>query len=284
MKSFRKIFRNALVPALVLPLMIASCKKNDDTDTDTNSARNESTVESYFNELNDITDQVAKTGTASGFRLAEDNATLLSSCATITFDTSSIVSASNPDTMIVDFGTGCIGGDGRTRAGKIIVSSTGRYFDQGTIITIVPDGYSVNGNAISGSRVVTNTGNNSNGQPTFSVDVNGTVVLANNGGTITWTASRTRTWTEGYTTPLLFADDVISVTGSSNGTKANGTSWTSVINSPLVHKRSCRQIVSGNQTVTPSNRPARTIDFGDGDCDNTATVTINGNTYTITIN
>lgn len=284
MKNFRKNLIAGTFAALALPLLIASCNKKDDVDSDTKAAKNENTVERYYIELNDIADQVARTGSASGFKVTEDQGTLLSSCAVITFDTSSAVSAANPDTIIVDFGTGCIGNDGRSRSGKIIVSTTGRYFETGTVVTITPENFFVNGNSIAGSRVVTNTGLNGNQQPTFSVVVNGTVVLANNGGTLTWSANRTRTWISGYNTPLLFADDEISVTGNSNGTTASGGSWSTVITSPLVHKRSCREIVSGSKTVTPASRPARIVDYGNGTCDNTVNVTINGNTYTITIN
>jgi hypothetical protein len=93
-----------------------------------------------------------------------------------------------------------------------------------------------------------------------------------------------RTWLEGFNTPGIFADDVFSITGASNGTKVNGDSWTSVINTPLMFKRVCRQFVSGTRTVSPENRPERLIDYGTGACDNTATVTINGNVYTITVN
>ena len=269
---------------LALPLLITSCNKKDDIDSDTNTAKSESSVEQYYTEINDISDQVSRTGNTSGFKVTEDQATLLSSCSVITFDTSSLVSVSNPDTTIIDFGTGCIGNDGKSRSGKIIISSTGRYFDQGTVVTITPQNYFVNGNGVSGSRVVTNTGNNSSGQPTFTVQVNGTVTLANSGGTITWSASRIRTWIVGYDTPLLFADDEISVTGSSNGTNASAENWTCLINTLLVHKRSCREIVSGSKTVTPSSRPERLINYGNGECDDTFEVIINGNTYTITIN
>ena len=284
MKTIKKNGFAGFFAAIALSMLVISCNKKDDVDSDTNTAKNENTVEKYYIELNDIADQVAKTGSASGFKVTEDQGALLSSCAVITIDTSSAVSATNPDTIIIDFGTGCIGSDGRSRSGKIIISTTGRYFDDGTIVTITPQNYFVNGNGVSGSRVVTNTGLNSSGQPTFSVEVNGTVVLADNGGTITWSATRIRTWTAGYNTPLLFADDEISVTGSSNGTTASGGSWSCGITSPLVHKRSCRQIVSGSKTVMPASRPARIVDYGNGSCDNSVDVTINGNTYTITIN
>ena len=264
-----------------LLISLSSCRK-EQLDNDTNAAKYESSVELYFNETNDIADQVAKTG-STGLRLAEADG-LLSDCATITTDTSSGVSASNPDTIVIDFGTGCVGNDGKTRAGKLVVSMTGAYFSTGTVITITPDGYSVNGNVLSGYRRLTNAGNNEQGQPVFNVEVVASMTLASNGGEITWTANRTRTWLEGFNTPGVFADDVFSITGSSNGTKVSGDTWTSAITSALTFKRACRQFVSGTRTVTPSNRPERLIDYGNGTCDNTATVTINGNTYTITVN
>ena len=281
MKIIKKNIIAVIFAVLALPLLISSCKK-DDIDSDTNTAKSESSIEQYYTEINDISDQVSRTGNTSGFKVTEQVA-FLSSCSVITFDTSSLVSVNNPDTTIIDFGTGCIGNDGKSRSGKIIISSTGRYFDQGTVVTITPQNYFVNGNGVSGSRVVTNTGNNSSGQPTFTVQVNGTVTLSS-GEIITWSASRIRTWIVGYDTPLLFADDEISVTGSSNGTNVNGENWTCLINTPLVHKRSCREIVSGSKTVTPSSRPVRLINYGNGECDDTFEVTINGNTYTITIN
>jgi hypothetical protein len=283
MKILKINLNHTLLLAAAFSLVLNSCNKKDDIDNDTAAAKNESVAEKTFNEVNDIADQASKTGNLNGFKIDGTDGILASDCAIITIDTSSFVSASNPDTVIIDFGTGCVGNDGKNRSGKIIVSATGRYRDVGTIITMTPVNYIVNGNAISGYRRVTNSGLNASNQPIFQIEVNGTIVLANDGGTITWTANRTRVWTEGFNTPLIFNDDVFSVTGGSNGTKASGTTWTNVINTPLVHKRSCHQIVSGTMTVTPSNKPVRTIDFGTGACDSQATVTINGNTYTIVV-
>jgi hypothetical protein len=46
----------------------------------------------------------------------------------------------------------------------------------------------------------------------------------------------------------------------------------------------CRKhFVSGIFNHTPENKPTRTIDFGDGACDDIATVTVNGKTYTVTL-
>jgi len=281
MESTKLSVRISMLLAIVILVNLNACRKKDDGDTDTSASKNESIAERYFNEVQDISDQAAKTGDLSTFKLSSNEGMLLSDCAVVTFDTLGNVSANNPDTIIIDFGTSCLCNDNKTRSGKIIISSTGRYRNEGSVITITPDNYFVNNNQILGTRIVTNTGNNSLGQPTFSVQVNGTIILANNEGTITWNATRTRTWTEGYNT-LIFADDVYSISGSGSGTKVNGQTWTSLITTPLVHKRLCHQIVSGVLQVTPSNKPIRTIDFGQGSCDNSLTVLINGNTYTVT--
>lgn len=281
MKTTLSFSRILLLLAITSLVNLSACRKKDDLDNDTSSSKNENTAERYFNEVQDIADQAAKTGDLSTFKLSSNEGMLLSNCAVITFDTLENVSVSNPDTIIIDFGTSCLCNDNKTRSGKIIISSTGRYRNEGSIITITPENYFVNGNQILGSRIVTNTGNNALGQPTFNVLVNGTIILANNEGTITWNATRQRTWIQGNNT-LIFSDDVYSITGGSSGTKVNGQTWTSIITSPLVHKRICHQIVSGVLQVTPSNKPIRTIDFGQGNCDNTLTVSINGNSYTIT--
>jgi hypothetical protein len=263
-------------------LSFHSCKKDSDDD-DTNAAKYEATSELYFNEMNDLSDQVADKGNLSGFKTEEDQAQLLEDCALITIDTSVNVSESNPDTLIIDFGNGCAGSDGKTRAGRIVISATGKYRNPGTVVIIRSDNYSVDGNRVSGYRKITNTGPNSSGQPTASVEVDGSVELVNNGGTITWKANRFWTWTTGYTTKLILADDEVTLSGNSSGTGPNGGSWTTTINTPLLYKRICHQVVSGTLTITPASKPERFVDFGQGLCDGTIKVTINNKTYTIQV-
>lgn len=270
---------NQTLSALLLTVIVIlapACKKDDEKDTDTNSARYDALAQAAFNDLADVADQAVGKGNLNGFRIAAGDETL-ADCATVTLDTST-----SPKTCTVDFGTGCTGNDGKVRAGKIIITFTGPYKAAGTVITITPDNYSVNGNVVSGQKTITNNGVNSSGFLSYTVVVNGQINLANNAGTITWQANRTREFIEGAGT-IIFADDVYRISGTSSGTKVNGASWTSEITSPLIRKISCHQFVSGVLVITPSDKPQRTIDFGSGNCDNTATVTINGNTFTITI-
>lgn len=259
-------------------LLFAACNR-EKPDRDTRFTQQEAIAERLFDELNSLVDEAATTGNLSNFKLEGGELMLTSGCATVSRDTTA-----TPKTVTIDFGTGCTGNDGRTRSGKIIASYTGPYRQEGTVITISTENYFVQGHQIIGNPVrrVENIGPNADGHPVFQIDVTGEVIFANNSGSINWTANRTRTWTAGFNTFIL-ADDRYSISGSANGSNSAGVQWSALITEPLIVNMAlgCRQIVSGKKVVTPTNRPERTIDYGNGACDNTFTVTINGNTYTV---
>lgn len=184
-------------------------------------------------------------------------------------------------TVTIDYGTtNCECNDGKTRRGKVITTLTGPYFAVGTVKTHTTVDYYVNDNKIDGTKTVTNMGLNSLGQPYFNVAVNGTVTLST-GEIIAYTATRVRTMTAGYSTPLIHLDNEFDITGSASATISNGSGYTSVITNPLHKKIGCGKFVSGTINFTPTNKPVRVIDYGNGACDETFTVTINGITYTI---
>ena len=105
-----------------------------------------------------------------------------------------------PKTLTIDFGTvNCTGDDGRARRGKIIAVYTGRYREEGTSITVTPEDFYIDDHHLQGSRVVTNLGNNSEGQLHYSVEQQGTLTTPD-GDVITREASHVRTWVEGQNT------------------------------------------------------------------------------------
>jgi len=271
-----KHLKTSLAGAILLTLVIAGCRKEKKVDNDTTVATDNNLAEIGFNELTNITDAAANGYlNSTGYKSSWD--TTILGCATVIIDT-----VSSPRQIIVDYGsTNCTCGDGRQRRGKIITTFTGRYRDAGTVITHTFDNYFVNNNQILGTKTVTNMGNNSSGHPYFNISVSGSVIKAT-GGTITWSSTRVREWIAGYDTYIL-ADDVYLITGSGSGTNASGTNFTVTITSALRIELSCPRIVSGVLDITPSGKPTRTLNYGSGACDNQATVTINGNTYNITL-
>ena len=193
----------------------------------------------------------------------------------------SIDTLSSPKSVTIDWGnTNCDCNDGKQRRGKIITTFTGKYRDVGTVITHTPVNYYVNDNKIEGTRTVTNMGLNASNQPYFNVSIDGVVTMST-GEVFTYTSTRVRTWTNGSSTLLTFLDDEYDITGSATATSTSGNGYTATITSPLHIKVGCAFITSGILDFTPTGKLLRTINYGDGTCDTSFTVTVNGVTYTI---
>jgi hypothetical protein len=73
------------------------------------------------------------------------------------------------------------------------------------------------------------------------------------------------------------------VTGTTSGTTENGIAYSATITQSLRLARSCRWIEEGKISTVIPEMPEVLIDFGTGECDQIATVTVNGNTRTITL-
>ncbi len=264
------------LPFLVgMIFLLASCSKDKTTDTSFTAVQDDAYAESTFDNVTSLTNEAYSLSTDK-FKSTEGRV-FLSNCAAVSLDTTAF-----PRVLTIDFGdTNCLGKDGRYRRGKILVSFTGRYYRPGTIITTTFDNFYVNDNQIEGTKVVANNGFNDQKHLSWTISVNGIITLADGNGTISWKSQRTREWTEGLSTPHNRWDDVFLITGKASGQRANGLRWTREITNALEVKLACRFIVSGTVQIKPEGKPMRTLDFGDGECDNLATVTVDGKTYTI---
>jgi hypothetical protein len=268
--------------ALACAFIATSCRKKEveEKDTDVSSASDQSLASSTVNDMTNIADEAGRTNNVSSFRTTETSA-VLSNCSTLTFDTLAAAK-----TITVNFGvSNCLGNDGRYRRGSLILNFTGRYKDSLTVITVTPQNYFVNDNQVTGSKTITNKGHNTANHLVYDINANLQIIKANGAGTITWQSTRQREWTAGENT-LTWQDDMYSITGSANGTSSGGGSFQSNITSPLIRNmtQGCRRyFTAGVIAHTPSGKATRYIDYGNGTCDGLATVTINGNTYNVTL-
>lgn len=240
-------------------------------------------VESAFDEMTNISDQAItgnmvyyKNGGVIVTHPGDKPIQEKTACnVIITIDTTGTLK-----TVTVDYGsTNCDCNDGKTRRGKIVTTYTGFYHAQGTIITHTPVDYYVNDIKIDGTKTVENMGTNASGQPYFNVQINGVATLTS-GETMTYTSTRVRTWTDGFTTLFNRFDDEYDITGTAEGVFSSGGGYTANITSAVHIKVGCGFPVSGTVEITPQSNPVRVLDYGSGTCDATFTVTVNGNTYT----
>lgn len=262
---------------LLVLISFTSCEKdkNENDAAETTLAKNDAIAENTFDEISDIADEAFGQATG-GLKSTDDAIRRLGPCVTITLDTTVM-----PRVLTIDFGEeNCLCLDGKYRRGKIIVTFTGRYHKPGTVITHTMENYHVNDNYIQGTKVMTNLGPNASGQPEFSTVVDGSITFDENGTVISWESDHLRTWIVGYDTPEWY-DNVFLISGSGSHSNSNGGGYTRTILEPLRREASCSNIVSGIVETVPVNRPTRSLDYGDGTCDNIATLTIGENTYII---
>lgn len=210
-----------------------------------------------------------------GFKQSVADTVFKDQCVTALLDTTV-----HPKKLIIDFGpANCLCSDNRYRRGKIIVSFTGGYFDEETVITHTFDNYYVNDNKVMGSRTTVNKGRNTSGKMYWDVYVNGTVEKANNGGTTTWNSTRTRTWIIGEGEPQ--SNWEFEISGSATGCCSDGYIYSCIITQNLLKKSSCKWMVSGKLEILPKGYSQIELDYGNGTADNIVTVTINGSTQSL---
>lgn len=262
---------------LAIGLMFSGCKKDKSlvSEDQTTPANDFALIENIFDDVNAIADEAAMGNTGLLKSTDDSSYGIMSPCATVTRDTTVF-----PRTITIDFGTtNCLCHDGNYRRGKIMVSHTDRYFVPGSVKTITFDNYFENDNQVLGTKTITNNGRNEANNLSWTKVVDGTIIFAT-GETKHWTANSTREWIEGDGS-LIRIDDVFLLTGLSTITRISGETFTHTILTPLRKEMSCHNIVSGIVEITSPEKPTRTLDYGTGECDNLATVTVNGETHTI---
>jgi hypothetical protein len=193
-----------------------------------------------------------------------------------------------PKTICVNFGTGFIDKRGNTLKGKIYVIISNRMGVTGSTRKLEYSGFFINDNQLKGSKTVTYLGSNRQvtdnvvtETPSWSISVKDTIVRAD-GTKLIWNSARVRTRISNNATPLLYWDDIYSITGTSNGVNAKGVAYTVEITKPLILKGGWKFFVEGTVLTTSDKRTA-VLDYGTGDKDAKATLTINGVTKDISL-
>ena len=195
-----------------------------------------------------------------------------------------------PVKIVIDFGTtGCTGPDGHVRKGKIVTEYTNRLLYPGAIATSTFDGYYVDSIKVEGTHKITNTGTSNIRQ--FTVDVTNARLSKPSGNYTEWNSHKIITQVEGLATATYPKDDIFKTEGSAHGKVKKDAllvGWESSIIEPLMKRFTCAWIVKGKIKAVRINTSSNDkwvaeLDFGTGDCDNKAVITINGVAHNITL-
>lgn len=284
MKTRSFLFALLIVFTALLIASMTGCKKDSEGgDTSVQSATDNSLAENLYADVFKVVDDAAKGQDGDLYGQGKSKSLLDGGCATLTiypFDT-----ITWPKTLTIDFGSeNCLGNDGKYRRGVIIVKLTGRYLWPNTTITITTDEYFVNDHKIEGVKTVINNGRNEDDFLEFLISVENGKITRPDGKQFLWESNRKRIWIEGEETPWpeIF-DDVYLISGAANGTNINELDFEIEITNDLRVEIGCKWIVSGTLELRPEGLYTRILDYGDGACDNQATVTVNGITFNITL-
>jgi len=271
--------RKSIFFMLSMLLLIISCRKEEVKEAENyHAAKNNSYAENAFADIFKWVDDNHRWMEDSILGLGNSGTYVPMEGVNITY--TPMDSLTYPKLLTINFGSaGVMCLDGKIRKGKIVAAITGRHNKQGTVITIIPNNFYVNEYFMEGNYKVSCTGTNSSNNLVFKDEVTGGKLISPD-GTIYWECNRTREYIAGSITPWpnVF-DDVYHITGGSSGTDVTGRMYLTNIVDPLVLKMSCKWITSGTLEITPEELSVRTVDYGDGDCNPKAEVTIVDKTF-----
>jgi hypothetical protein len=292
----KKIFK-FLFPIVVV-LVIIGCEKDNETVANTLTSEDalvNAKIDAGTDDISNILDQLFDNvnGTTISYRGTNNDNSVFSNCATITrvpaFGT--VITPGTQVTKTIDFGTiGCTLNNGNIVKGKIIISFVFQPTAVSHTVTYTFDNFYHNNIKFVGTKTFTRSLTaataTSAPHPIVVMLLDMTITMPN-GDVYTRVGTRTRELVEGFNTPMVFADNIHKITGNWTTTHPNGALQTASITTPLRAKMSCLAVnkpllVFGVITFV-KNGVTATLDYGNGDCDNTAVFTINGVSYTITI-
>jgi len=179
-----------------------------------------------------------------------------------------------PKTITIDFGSGCLGRDGKFRSGAIIVHLTAPLRRPGSVVTITFRNYYVNRVHLEGSKIISNLSDPPLHK--WRVEVVGGKVTFPTGRGYSYQSIKTKTQVEGMDTRIV-RDDVYEITGRSQTEFNSGLTITLNTETPLVKKVACPWISDGKLKIKINDRVLY-LDYGfptGGQCDNKALLTWN---------
>lgn len=180
----------------------------------------------------------------------------------------------NENEIVIEFESGCVAEDGKTRSGKMTYSWTGLDGVAGFTSTIVYENFSVDGHTIDGTFTIKDMAFNLS-------DTTMTYTMVVENAKFTYPDGKFSNLNETLTVSTVFAggltaegDVDIKISGEVSGTTKEGNTYVALITKDLLIKSTCEEgPISGTFVFTINNDAPMSLDYGDGTCDSLATLT-----------
>ena len=263
-----------IIALALFGLVLTSCNESDTIqedliteEIDLKAAETEAVIDKVSDESSAIIEEAYL---MEEFPITKSNVTdrYLPDCVTIT-----VVIVQNMKTVTLDFGEGCELRNGNFVSGKIIMTYERDPEAASKMITYSFDEFYFNRKNVEGGGSILRerSNENSNPQSTKTFDV-----------TVTWpdglfaskVGVKVREMIEGQSTSA-WGDNVFLITGNWTFTRRNGNVLSAKIIKELRRELACKFLVSGTIELS-KNIDTAILDYGDGECDDLAIVSING--------
>ncbi len=186
-----------------------------------------------------------------------------------------------PRNWTLDYGTeNCECFVGNNKRGKIYVSVSDWWKNEGSLKKITFEDFYMNDNKMEGVKTTLNTGLNESGNLTFTKKVTDAKLTYPDETSMTWACEKYSEQIAGGAT-ILFADDVWSVTGGGAGVNLDGKKYSMKITTALIYNSGCFYPVSGIMEISTEGEGLKVINYGEGKCDNIVTATVGGVSTTV---
>ena len=293
-----EIFRKVLMVIAISAVgFVVSCSdQNIGLQQETALVTDDAITDYYFEDADDIAGVVmlADEGTATGGRVAGDRPVSSNDhrfkCPGVEIIIKISTESTNlipRGTIIIDFGDGCVDDAGNERKGKIVINFVGVRFMPGSKVVIHFEDYFINGIQLKGERVLTNISGSLANAPKFRVELKGGMAIWPDGTEATREHCFIREWVRSADNPTFEAivvDQCPDEDFAAKGVNRRGREYRVLIIEPLVYKRGCPIAVKGvKQYIDVASGKVITINYGDGRCDRTITITVEGNTRSVDV-
>jgi len=276
---------NRLLTAIVtftLSVCLISCKKEGAQADITNpDAESQTTFELSGDQA--IADNLTEDANTVLMQAAADKNLLGNNFSAQTLGTSGILACASvavtpgsgfPKTIVIDFGAGtCVSANGVFHKGKINIVLSDSVRKPGSKAVMTFTNFYTNTFKIEGTFTWTNTSIPST--RSWQRKVENGKITAPNGAYWLNNGVRDVVQIAGTTTPTNLSDDIFLTTGNYTITNAAGKTRDCFITEALQKKTSCDNISTGKLQLQGAGHIA-VIDFGNGDCDKTATIVVDG--------
>ncbi len=281
----KKLMFKIMMIALFIGAVFTSCKDdtlsldNEIASKDLDKAITQTEIEDVSEGVNDIVENAYLEIENNNASKSDDEKnveqTFFPECLTITK-----VISDNHKSVTLDYGDGCTTRNDNFLSGIISMEISYNTDDQTVNIDYSFDNFYFNNKKVEGEVHKIRMRKNENGYPQS---------VINRDITITWEddsfvsikGERTREWIEGFENDI-WSDNVFLVTGTWTIIQKDGTIRTATVTEPLKRVMACKFLVSGEVEIQ-KNGESLTLNYGDGECDDLAIVTIDGTEYEIHI-